>query len=191
MDNIKIPIETPKERTLFFASQVDQKSISDLSKAIIEINAHDKMLKELYKIHGLDYNPKPIKIYIDSYGGYIYQCFGLLSIMEASKTPIHTIATGAAMSCGFMILISGHKRFGYTRCTPMYHQASSGGSGKVKELEEDLIETKRLQKMIERVTLEKTKISKEQLKANYKLKKDWFMTAEEALKLKVIDKIIK
>jgi ATP-dependent Clp protease protease subunit len=190
MDNIKMPLETPKERNLFFTSQVDQKTISSLTQDILEINRHDKYLKKLYKIHDLEYIAKPIQIYIDSYGGYIYQCFGLLSIMESSKTPIHTIATGAAMSCGFMILICGHKRFGYNRCTPMYHQASSGGNGKVKDLEEDLIETKRLQKMIEQVTLEKTKISKDQIKRNYAHKKDWFMTAEEALKLGVIDKIL-
>lgn len=190
MESLKINFDTPKERNLFFTKQVTQDSIAELTKNIIEINEHDILLKKIYKIHDLTYYPKPIKIYIDSYGGYVYQCMGLLSIMKNSKTAIHTIATGAAMSCGFLILISGHKRFGYSMCTPMYHQVSSGGTGKVKDIEEDLIESKRLQKQIEKITLKRTKITSKKLKKIYKTKKDWFMTAEEALKNAVIDKII-
>ena len=64
-----------------------------------------------------------IKIYIDSYGGQVYQCFGLIGVME-SKTEIHTVCS-AAMSCGFIILINGHKRFAYRHATPLYHRVSS------------------------------------------------------------------
>ena len=40
------------------------------------------------------------------------------------------------------------------------------------------------------MTLRKTKISKKRLKKIFDNKVDWFMSAEEALKLKVIDEII-
>jgi ATP-dependent Clp protease protease subunit len=129
-------------------------------------------------------------MYIDSYGGAVYQCFGLLGVMEKSKTPIHTIVTGAAMSCGFMILISGHKRFGYKHSTPLYHQVSTGFYGKVQDMEEKLEESKRLQKKIEDITFERTSISKKKLTEILKNKKDWYMTAEEALTLGVIDGIL-
>ncbi len=129
-------------------------------------------------------------MYIDSYGGAVYQCFGLLGIMEKSETPIHTIVTGCAMSCGFMILISGHRRFGYAHSTPLYHQVSTGFYGKVKDMEEKLEESKRLQKKIEDLTFEKTSISKKKLSEILKNKKDWYMTAEEALSLGVIDEIV-
>jgi len=180
----------PMERDLFFAKQVEQPTIEELSKKIIEINNDDEKLKKIYDIYGFDYKPKPIKIYIDSYGGYVYQCFGLLSIMDKSKTPIHTLATGAAMSCGFMILIHGHKRFAYENATPMYHQVSSTAWGKLKDIEEDVEETKRLQAMIEEMTLKKTKITKKRLEKVYKTKRDWFMSSSEALKQGVVDEII-
>lgn len=183
-------LDLPKDRNLFFTKQVDQASISDLTQKIIDINEDDKRLKKLYKVYDMKYKPKPIKIYIDSYGGSVYQCFGLLGVMKKSKTPIHTIVTGCAMSCGFMMLISGHKRFAHSLSTPLYHQVSSAGWGKLKDLEEDIEETKRLQKMIEKITLEKTKISKERLKEVFDCKIDWFMGAEEALNLGVVDKII-
>jgi ATP-dependent protease ClpP protease subunit len=110
--------------------------------------------------------------------------------MKASKVPIHTIVTGCAMSCGFLISISGHKRFGYPRSTYLYHQVSSGAIGKVKEMEEEIIEAKRLQALIEDVTLSSTKITTKKLERIYKTKKDWFMDSTEALKLGVIDEIL-
>ena len=180
----------PKPRNLYLPEQVNQESMNKITKSIIEINENDEYIAKLYAIHEIEYKPKPIKIYIDSYGGAVYQCMGLLGIMDKSLTPIHTIVTGAAMSCGFMILISGHKRFGYSLSTPLYHQVSTGFYGKVKDMEESLLEAKRLQKKIEDITLAKTKISQKKLKEVLKNKTDWYMAAEEALTLGVIDEIL-
>jgi len=180
----------PKGRNLYLPKQVNQESMNDLTKAIIEINDDDDYLKKVYAIHDLEYAPKPIKLYIDSYGGLVYQCFGLIGVIEKSETPVWTIVTGAAMSCGFMILINGHKRFGYTHATPLYHQVSTGFHGKVQDMEESLVETKRLQKKIEEMTCRLTKIPKKKLKEILKNKVDWFMSADEALVLGVIDEII-
>tara|TARA_B100000131_G_scaffold97853_1_gene95000 strand:- start:905 stop:1468 length:564 start_codon:yes stop_codon:yes gene_type:complete len=185
-----VTLPVPKDRNLYLPKQVDQASMNDLTKSIIDINENDAYLKDLYCVYNLDYNPKPIKIYIDSYGGMVYQCFGLIGVMERSDTPIHTIVTGAAMSCGFLILINGHSRFAYQHATPLYHQVSTGFYGKVKDMEEKLEETKRLQGKIEEMTVRLTKISKKKLSEVLKNKKDWYMSAEEALNLGVIDSII-
>ena len=183
-------LDLPKERNLYLQKQVDQASMGDLSQKIIEINDDDERLRKLYHVYGIDYTPKPIKMYIDSYGGSVYQCFGLLSVMDNSKTEVHTIVTGCAMSCGFMILISGHKRFAHKLSTPLYHQVSTTKSGTLKEIEDDIMETKRLQETIEKITLDRTKISKKKLKEVYDGKVDWFMTAQEAKDLGVVDEIL-
>jgi len=184
-------IPLPRKRDLFFTKQVNQDSIGDITQKIIEINADDEHLKKVYAIYNLKYQPEPIKIYIDSYGGQVYQCFGLLSVMERSQTPIHTIVTGCAMSCGFMMLISGHKRFAHKLSTPLYHQVSGGAIGTVKEIEDELFEAKRLQEKLEEIVKDKTNISKKKLKEIFDTKKDWFMTSEEALELGVVDEILK
>jgi ATP-dependent Clp protease protease subunit len=186
---IQLPIA--KERNLYLAKQVDQASINEISKAIIDINQSDEYLAKLVELHGMSYTPKPIKLYIDSYGGHVYQCFGLLGIMDKSEVPVHTIVTGAAMSCGFLIAITGHKRFAYDTATHMYHQVSTGFNGKSKDMEEDLEEVKRLQSILEEHTLARTKMSRAQLDENYKGKKDWYINAKQALKLGIIDEIIK
>ena len=178
------------DRCLYLSEQVNQQSMLQLTKAIIDINDSDERVKKIYSVYGFDYNPKPIKIHIDSYGGMVYQCFGLLSVMTGSKTPIHTIVTGCAMSCGFLIAIHGHKRLAHKNATLMYHQVSSGTHGKVAEMEEDLTQTLHLQEKIEEMTLQRTKIPAKKLKKNYKSKKDWFMDVDEALKYKVIDEVI-
>ncbi len=187
MDNIPLP----KKRDLFFNKQVDQNSIGELTQKIIEINDDDDHLRKLYSVYNLEYVPKPIKIFLDSYGGSVYQCFGLLSVIERSETPIHTIVTGCAMSAGFMILICGHKRFAHKLSTPLYHQVSSGATGTAKEIEEKVVEIKRLQEQLESVVREKTNISKKKLKDIFDIQKDWYMTAEEALELNVVDEILK
>ena len=185
-----IQLPSPKERNLYLASQVDQSSINLITKSIIDINGDDEYLGKLYSAHDINYIPKPICLYIDSYGGSVYQCLGLLNIMEKSKTPLHTITTGCAMSAGFMIAICGHKRFAYENSTFLYHQVSGGTGGTVKEMEEKIIEVKRLLVSLEEIVLSKTSISEEQIKNIYETKKDWYITSGEALELKIIDKII-
>ena len=180
----------PLERRLYFAEQVDQKSIVDVTKQILEINEDDSYLERLYDIHGIKYKPKPIEIYIDSYGGNVYQVLGLIGVMEKSTVEIHTYVTGCAMSCGFMILITGHKRFAYQHSTPLYHQVSTGFYGNVSDMEIEYKEGKRLQRKLEKLTLEKTKITQDKLDQIYKTKTDWFMSAKDALKYGVVDAIV-
>jgi len=185
-----IEIKNPMERNIFFSGGVESESMKIISEKIITINDDDKMMKKVYALHNLKYKPKPIKIFIDSPGGLVYDAFGTISIIEKSKTPVYTYCTGKAMSCGFMLLIAGHKRFCYEHGTVLYHQIAIGASGKIKDAEERLVEGNRLQKNIEELTLRKTNISKKQLKKNYKEKIDWYITPQEALKLKIVDKII-
>mgnify|MGYP003383977580 CR=1 FL=1 len=180
----------PMERKLFFTEQFTQKSVAALTEKIVEINRDDRLLEKLYPVYDMEYKAKPIEIMIDSYGGMVYQCMGLVSVVENSDTPVWTYVTGAAMSCGFILLISGHKRFAYKRATPLYHQVSSGAFGKVKDMEERVEETKRLQDILEDITIEKTKISKKKLTEIYEKKIDWYMSSSEALALGVVDEII-
>jgi ATP-dependent Clp protease protease subunit len=181
----------PKDRELFFCKQVNQESIGELSKKLVEIIEDDKQLMKNAELMNFTYEPKPIRIYIDSYGGTCYQGFGLISIIESSTTPIHTICTGCAMSMGFMILISGHKRFAHKYSTPLYHQVSGGAFGKLDDMKESVKEARRLQEMIDEIVLDKTDIKKKKLKKIFKRKKDWFMDAKKALELNVVDEIIK
>lgn len=189
---IEYSLNTTKvtERNIFFSEQVSQKSIKDIIEKIINFNDIDDANEELTKLNGVNFDRKPIKIYIDSYGGVVYQILGLISIIEKSKTPVYTYLTGCAMSCGFLLLISGHKRFAYKYSTALYHQLSGGRYGKIQEIEENIIESQRLQTLLETITREKTKISKARLTELRKLKEDWYIPSDELVELGIVDKIL-
>lgn len=183
-------LPAPAPRNLIFHENFTNESVSKLSNSILSINDSDRYLEKFYALHGLKYTPKEIVINVDSYGGQVYQSLGLLSIISNSITPVHTIVTGCAMSSGFMLAISGHKRSAHKNSSLMYHQLSAGAIGEMKTIEEKTLEYKRLQKILEKIVLEKTNISKKQLKEIRNTKTDWYMSPEEALKLGVIDEIL-
>ena len=181
---------TIEDRNIYLSDQITQESVSGVIEKIITINDADDFIDKKGELYNFKYDRRPIKLYIDSYGGSVYQCLGLISVMERSKTPIHTICTGVAMSAGFMILISGHRRFAHKYSTPLYHQASSFVFGELKNIEENIVEMKRLQDLLEAMVLEKTDIKKARLKQVYVEKLDWYLSAKEALDNNVIDEIL-
>lgn len=185
-----VQLPSPKDRNLYLAQQVDQDSINKITRSIIDINDDDKYIIKLSKISGFTYNPSPIKLHIDSYGGQVYQCLGLLGVMRKSEIPIHTIVTGCAMSCGFLISIAGHRRFCYDSSTLLYHQVGGGVGGKLKDMQEQIIEVIKLQDIVEKHTIEHTKLNAKQLKDCFSGKKDWHLNAKEALKYGCVDEII-
>lgn len=191
MNDNQLYLPAPKKRLIFFAGDVDQEKIGyNVKKHIIDINDSDILIKNLALVYGFDYTPQPIKLYLDSYGGDIYTTMGLVGVIESSITPVHTYITGSAMSAGFLILISGHKRFCYKYSSLMYHQISGESSGQARQQELDVEENRRIMEIMEDIVLSKTKISKRKLKQVYNTKDDWYISPEEALKLSIIDEII-
>ena len=72
----------------------------------------------------------------------------------------------------------------------MIHTVSSLAVGKVAELEDSVKESKRLNDMIFDLFMKETAITKADLDDIYDKKKDWVITVDEALKLKLISKVI-
>lgn len=180
----------PLPRNLYLVKQVDQDSINAITKDIININENDEVIRKVYEAYGLEYKPKPISLYIDSYGGAVYQCMGLVSVIENSKIDVHTIVTGCAMSAGFLLLITGKKRFAYPKSTILYHQLRSGVDGNLKAMKEYINQLDILDKKLEDHVISKTAMSKRMLRDLNTKKIDFYMTAKEAQKLKVIDEIL-
>ena len=80
----------------------------------------------------------------------------------------------------------------YENTTLMYHQLSWGsGFGKLRDIDEMNTQIKKDQERLDKFILDNTRITKEQIENMNEKKKDWFMDVEEALKLGVIDEIIR
>lgn len=174
-------------RTIILCGEVDDNTVYDLMEMICDINEYDDENEDNVR----DYERKPIKMIVNSFGGSVYDGFALIGVMENSKTPIHTYCYGSAMSMALLILVSGHKRFGHRLATFMYHEClDSPAYDKLATLKENLEETKRIMKVYDDQLLSKTKLKRKQIEDTKKIKLDWYISPEEALSYKVIDQII-
>ena len=72
----------------------------------------------------------------------------------------------------------------------MYHTLAGFSYGKMKDLEENTEEKKRLHKLMWSIYKDQTEIPVEKLDEIYKCKKDWYITADQAKKYKIINKIV-
>lgn len=136
---------------------------------------------------------EPITIRINSYGGYCYELWSIVGVVESLKQRgyvINTVCMGKSMSCGFILFCAGVNRKIYKYSTLMYHSVSSGAYGKVSELEDNLKETQRLNDMAKEYVVANTKISMETLEEMDKFKMDWYMDSDEALSLGVATEIL-
>lgn len=101
---------------------------------------------------------EPIDIIINSYGGYCYDGLALYDFIRAcSYTKIRTHAMGKIMSMGLIIYLAGDERHSSPRASFMAHTLAGGLDGKLFEMETDLKESKRIEKVLQEIMVDRTK----------------------------------
>lgn len=178
-------INTDK-RLFYLSNDINNSTIGELNFYLLNILQEDDKNDEEQK----NFTRKPIKIYINSYGGDVYDMWALIDIMLNAKSPIYTYCTGYAMSAAFQIFLAGSKRFASKHSTFLYHQTYHGYSGKHQELIEDMNEFNYLQNDIESYVKNRTKITEKKLKEIREKKIDWYIHCDEALELGIVTDII-
>lgn len=191
-----------KERNITVFNDVEESTMATAVEKIFQINQEDaEWIKKLYnlmdtsgakfKFTALPAIEMPhIQVLLSTYGGDVYDGLSLYDAIKNSKTEVDITCFGKIMSMGIIILLASKNRKAYRNTTFMIHEISSGGIGKLADLEESVDEAKRLNKVLFDIIEKETKITKAQLEEIYNKKQDWFLTAEEALKLGIITEII-
>ena len=137
---------------------------------------------------------KPIDMYVSTYGGSADDMAALVDIMNMVKKdcPIRTIGLGKVMSAGVLILASGTKgeRMLGKNCRVMIHSVIAGNAGSLHNLENELAEVKKMQEVYLDSLVEVTSLTKKQLKSFMRRKTNVYLTAEEAIKYGIADKIL-
>jgi len=168
-----------QERAIWIDSDIDDCTY-EITKQIYEYNRQDKDIPVESR--------KPIRIYINSFGGDLYQCFALISAIGASKTPVYTINTGVAMSAGLVILLSGHKKFAMKYSTALIHAGSGAVGGSYEETQTAMENYKKLVDTMKNYILERTNIDAKTL--SRKWTKDWYLFGSEQADCGIADKIV-
>lgn len=133
---------------------------------------------------------KDIYLYINSPGGLVYDALAIYDTMKYIKSDVQTVGIGVQASAAAFLLSSGAngKRFILPHATVMIHQPAGGTRGKVTDQEIDLREALRVKRLMEEIMAKNT--GQKLDKIHKDMERDFWMTAEEAKKYGIVDKVI-
>ena len=132
---------------------------------------------------------QPIKIYINSPGGSVYDGLGIYDVMQYVTPKIATVNTGCAASMAFVLMIAGEKglRSSLPHARFMQHQPLGGAYGQASDMEITVNEIKKLKKELYEIIELHTGQTYKKVEAD--CDRDYWMTAKEAEAYGCIDKV--
>jgi ATP-dependent Clp protease protease subunit len=137
-------------------------------------------------------NPKAdISFYINSPGGVVTSGMAMYDTMQYIQPDVATVCIGQACSMGSLLLTAGApgKRYALTNSRVMVHQPSGGAQGQATDIQIQAEEILKLRRNLNQIYVDHTG---QKLKTiEDALERDNFMSAEEALKFGLIDKVVK
>ena len=136
----------------------------------------------------LKIEPKPIKLFITSYGGGIYQVFSAIDTIKQLSVPVHTIIKGIAASAGTLLSLAGSKRYITKNSYMLIHELRSGSWGKYNKIKDNYLNCTNLMDHIKDYYVANTKITREEL--DIQLVKDHTWNATLCLEKGLVDEII-
>lgn len=135
-------------------------------------------------------NPqKDIQIYINSPGGSVTSTLAMLDTMNHIKNDVSTVCIGIAASGAAIILSAGSKgkRFALPNSEIMIHQPWGGAEGRASDIEITARHIIKTREKLNKILAKNTGKSTTDIEKD--VDRDFFMTAEEAKKYGIIDKI--
>ncbi|MBV8576886.1 MAG: ATP-dependent Clp endopeptidase proteolytic subunit ClpP [Acetobacteraceae bacterium] len=137
-------------------------------------------------------NPdKDIHLYINSPGGSVSAGMAMYDTMQFIKPDVSTLCTGLAASMGAFLLCAGAKgkRFCLPNSRVMIHQPSGGFSGQASDIEIHAKEVLYLKRKLNEMMAIHTGQPIETIERD--TDRDNFMSAEDAVKYGLIDRVLK
>lgn len=139
------------------------------------------------KILGARY--KNMDIRINSYGGEVYAGLGIFNAIRASRSNINIYIDGVAASMAAVIALCGRPVFMSRYARLMIHPVSGGIQGNAQQIRTYANEVENLTKTLVKIVAKKTGQTDEEVESQYFNGVDNWFSADEALKLKLIDGI--
>ncbi len=166
-----------KDRIIFLGESIDKPIANAVIAQLLFLEAQDQ--------------EKPIKMYINSPGGYVTDGLAIYDTMHHIKAPVSTICVGLAASMAAVLLAGGQpgQRFALPNSEIMIHQIMGGAQGQATDIKITADQILKLKERINKILQKHTKQSLNRIEKD--TDRDYYMTAEEAVQYGLIDKIIK
>lgn len=166
---------------IFYVDDTINENTLEIIKMIMRCNKEDKGLPVEER--------KPITIMIDSPGGSVECLLAIIKTIDISKTPVRTVCYCTAYSAAADLLASGHKglRYALPGTEIMMHSGSCAYQGTQSQVD---AAKKFYDAMGKRVTDHVYSRTEIDAKTQKKMKDDYYMNEEDALKFGIIDHIV-
>ena len=133
---------------------------------------------------------KDINIYINSPGGSVTAGLAIYDTMQFLTCDVNTYCMGMAASMGSLLLCAGTKgkRFILPNSHVMIHQVSGGAQGTASDVERTIEFMYSLKGKLNGILAKHTGKDIKQVESD--CERDYYMTADEACKYGIVDKVL-
>ncbi|MCI6641165.1 MULTISPECIES: ATP-dependent Clp endopeptidase proteolytic subunit ClpP [Campylobacter] len=165
-----------KDRIVMLSGEINDEVASSAVAQLLFLEAEDP--------------DKDIYLYINSPGGVVTSGFSIYDTMNYIKPAVSTICIGQAASMGAFLLSCGEKgkRYALPNARIMIHQPLGGAQGQATDIEITTKEILRIKATLNKILAENSgqKLSKIEKDTD----RDFYMSAQEAVKYGLIDKVL-
>ncbi|MBN2489772.1 MAG: ATP-dependent Clp protease proteolytic subunit [Planctomycetes bacterium] len=137
-----------------------------------------------------EHKSQDINIYINSPGGSVTAGLAIYDTMQFVHPEVATYCIGQASSMGALLLAAGTKgkRFALPHSRIMIHQPWGGAQGTALDIRIQAEEILRLKKNLNRILSRHSGLTEAEIERH--TDRDYFMSAEEASKLGLVDEVV-
>jgi ATP-dependent Clp protease protease subunit len=165
-----------KERIIFLGTPVSDEIASLIIAQMLFLEAEDP--------------DKDITFYVNSPGGVVTAGLAIYDTMRYVRCDIVTLCMGQAASMGAVLLAAGTagKRYALPNSRILIHQPMGGFHGQATDIDIHAQEILRMRNDLNRILAQHTGQNIRKIKKD--TERDYFMSAEEAKKYGIIDKVL-
>jgi ATP-dependent Clp protease protease subunit len=164
-----------KERIVFLGGPIDDDVANLVIAQLLFLEAEDPK--------------KDISLYINSPGGSVTATLAMVDTMNHVKPAVSTVCVGMAASGAAILLSAGAKgkRFALPNAEVMIHQPHGGAEGQATDIEITAKQIIKLRAVLNKILAKNTGQSIQKIEKD--VERDFFMTADEAKKYGLVDKV--
>lgn len=165
-----------KERIIFVTGEINDQMADIIVAQLLFLEFEDPQ--------------KDIQLYINSPGGSVTAGLAIYDTMNYIKPDVSTIVIGQAASMGAILLTSGAKgkRYSLPNANILIHQPLGGAQGQATEIRIVAEQILKIRERLNQILVDTTGQDMDTIVRD--TERDKYMTAQEALKYGLVDKVI-